>query len=192
MGEVVLKADLTAYLDRKLNPGKVQKKIIRDLAADHDHMIQKMKSGKQLKKRSKKRYSDLSIDQFKSMKKVWEDCSRDAQSGFSLSYGMTIENIQNLIIWLTDKGYAQNSIYNVVNNLKIFLKYAYEQGYHGNDVFKHSDFSVPTEESDAIAPTYDEVVMIYKSTVKKVFAAGQGFICLWLLPCAQGEGFRAN
>jgi integrase len=171
IGKPILKAELTAYLDNEVNPSKRKVRNVRDLVTDHKEMCEKMRSGKLVKKRSKGRYSEDSILQYERMRQRWEECAADKESGFVLSYAMSIEMYRKLVIWIVKKDYSQNSVYNIVNNLKIFLKYTHEEGYHSNDVYKHREFSVPQENSDAIAPTYDEVLKLYNTAFKRTSEA---------------------
>jgi integrase len=167
LGQPVKKAELESYLDRLVKPDKVKKKSDRDFVSDHKRMIQAMRDGTLLKKKSKKKYSPASIDQYQRMRERWEECAADPTSGFLLSYDMTIEIFRKLLVWLIKKNYSQNSIYNIVNNLEIFLRYAYNEGYHANKIYEHREFAVPQEESDAIAPTYDEVITLYNTPFKR-------------------------
>jgi integrase len=160
IGEKVKKQALQDYLDGKLAPGK-KKRSGRDLIKDHQAMIAQMRSGKLLKKRTKSRYSDFSIAQYERMRERWEDCANDPASGFVLSYDMDIDMFRKLPVWMVKKKYSANTMYNIVNNLRIFLKYTYDEGYHTNKVYQHRDFSVPQEDSDAIAPTYEEIIRLY-------------------------------
>lgn len=159
----VLKEELEDYLDRELNVIRRKKKAaVGDLVRDHKQWIADMRVGKILKKKSKKRYSPKSVDQFERMLQRWEECAEDKSSGFTLSYNMTIEGFNKLVVWLVKNQYAQNSIYNIVNNLKIFLTWSYKEGKHANKIFEHPDFNVPQEETDAIAPTYKEIETLYR------------------------------
>lgn len=160
IGQKVIKDELVKYLDSQINPYK-RPRNEHNLIADHKEMISQMKEGKLLKKRTKTRYSNETIAQYERMRKSWEECANDPQSGFILSYQMDIEMFRKMLVWLVAKGKSQNTIYNIVNNLRIFLKHSHEEGFHSNTIYKHRDFSVPQESSDAIAPTYDEVIKIY-------------------------------
>jgi integrase len=163
-----LKAELETYLDKKFNPKRGMKKAVAgNFIEDHKKMIAAMRSGELLKKKSKKRYSPKSIDQFERMRKRWEECAADNESGFVLSYNMTIDVFNKLVVWLVKNQYLQNSIYNVVNNLKIFLTWSHNEGRHNNTVYKHPDFNVPQEDADAIAPAYKEIENLYKCKFTK-------------------------
>lgn len=163
LGKKIQKKDLEAYLDRHINPMRRPRKGGLDLVSVHKDMCRKMRSGELLKKKSKKRYSENSIAQYERMCERWQECAADPKSRFVLSFDMTIEMFRYMLIWLVNKGYSQNSIYNIVNNLRIFLKYTHEEGFHKNEVYKHRDFSVPQEDADAIAPTFDEVIKLYNT-----------------------------
>lgn len=167
--EQVKVAELRAHLDKQFNPDKLGKrKSAGDFVGDHKKMLEAMRTGAMLKKKSKKRYSLESIDQFERMRQRWEECAADKESGFVLSYEMTKEHVNKLIVWLVRNEYAQNSIYNIVNNLKIYLTWSFNEGKHNNEVYKDSVFSVPQEEADAIAPTYAEIEAFYKHPFTKL------------------------
>lgn len=160
LGQPILEGELRAYLDKEL--GVVRKtKQSNAFLEDHKQWVAGMRSGVILKKRSKKRYSPKSIAQFERMRDRWEECAADKSSGFTLSYGMTIDHVNKLISWLVNNEYAQNSVYNVVNNLKIFLSWAHDKGMHTNKIYEHPDFNVLQEQADAIAPTYEEIEALY-------------------------------
>lgn len=160
MGDSIIKADFERYLNMKLRPGKAQKGE-RDLIKDHAEMIREMREGKLLKRKSKAKYSLQTIAQYERMCARWQECTADPDSNFKLNYSMTIDSVKNLISWLVQKEYAQNSVYDIINNLQIFLRYAKRKGYHQNDVQDNREFTVAQETSDAIAPTYDEILTIY-------------------------------
>lgn len=160
LGQPILEPELRAFIDKEL--GVKKKKLpANNLIEDHKQWIEGMRAGRILKKKSKKRYSPKSIDQFERMRARWEECAADPQCRFVLSYNMTIEHVNELVVWAVKNEYAQNSIYNIVNNLKIFLTWGYKEGKHSNKVFEDSNFNVPQEEADAIAPTYEEIAALY-------------------------------
>jgi hypothetical protein len=160
ISEKIIKSEIENHLDSKFRPDKIDRSV-RDLVSDHKEMIEKMRTGKLLKKRIKTGYSEKSIEQYERMRERWEECAADSTSGFQLSYSMDIVMFRKFLVWLVKKNYSQNSMYNIVNNLGIFLKYTFDEAYHQNDVYKHREFSVPQEESDAIVLTYDELIKIY-------------------------------
>ncbi|MFB6456519.1 hypothetical protein ACE38W_14695 [Chitinophaga sp. Hz27] len=164
----IIHDELKTYLDNKFRPDQKKKIANRDLIADHKAMIADMESGALLKPKSKTRYSKASILHYDSMRKVWEDCAADPTSEFVLNYDMTLTLFNNLVKWMMLNGYKQNSMSCVVNCLEIFFRYTAGLGYHQNDVYKHKDFTVPNEESDAIAPTFDEVKAIYNLQLKGI------------------------
>ncbi|WP_072357089.1 tyrosine-type recombinase/integrase [Chitinophaga sancti] len=173
LGKQISKDELTAYLDTKFNPEKLKKAKMKAAAAsarslvdDHKKMINMMRSGQLVKKSNKGKYSDITISQYERMRERWEECAADPKSEFELSYEMTIDHFRNMINWLIIKKYSQNSMYNIVNNLGIFLRYALDKGYHTNRVFEHEEFSIPQEDSDAIAPLYDEILKFYRTSLK--------------------------
>jgi integrase len=159
---------ITLYIDKLFNPRKLERtkaKKTSNLVEDHKKMIAGMRAGEILKKKSKTRYSDESIAQYERMRERWEECAEatkgDAKFRFNLSYDMKVEDVRNLLIWLIKNEYSQNSIYNIVNNLKIFLKWAHVEKLHSNEIYRNEEFNVPQEEADAIAPTYEEVIKLY-------------------------------
>lgn len=165
----ILRSEIESYLDKEFNPDKVlkaQKLAARNLVEDHKEMIYKMQTGQLVKKRSKTLYSDKTISQYERMRERWEECAADPKSGFVLSYDMTIDHYRNLINWMIIKEYSQNSMYNIVNNLSIFLRYSHSEGYHSNEIYKHREFSIAQEDSDAIAPKYEEVLSFYNTPLK--------------------------
>jgi len=163
MVQPIIIPDLVQYLNSELGDEKNVRAKKTGLIEDHKAMIKKMRSGEILKRKSKARYSEDTIGQYERMRERWKECADDTKSGFVLSYNMTIEHVRALIVWLTQQNYSQNSIYNIINNLRIFLKYSHEEGWHSNEIYRHREFNVPQEEAEAIAPTYDEVVQLYNT-----------------------------
>jgi len=170
LGKHVIKCELTAYLDAKFNPEKLEKARMkaaadseRSFVDDHKKMINMMRSGHLVKKSNKGKYSDDTISQYERMRERWEECAADLKSGFVLSYDMTIDHFRNMVNWMIKKEYSQNTMYNIVNNLGIYLRYSHGEGFHSNEVYKHREFSIPQENSDAIAPSYKEVLALYNT-----------------------------
>lgn len=174
LGKDIIKDDLIAYLDAKFNLDKLEKAKMKAVAAskrslveDHKKMINMMRSGQLVKKGNKGKYSEDTISQYERMRERWEECAADPQSGFVLSYDMNMEHFRNMVAWMIKREYSQNTMYNIVNNLGIYLRYSHSEGYHSNEVYKHREFSIPQEDSDAIAPSYKEVLSLYNAPVKE-------------------------
>lgn len=177
----VIKAELEEYLDKKFRPEKIEKKeadaivketntvplIVRDFVEDHKQMIMDMCIGKVLKKDGGV-YSDESIAQYERIREKWEKCARetesDAEIRFRLSYQMGIEDCKNLLNWATKTGYSRNHIYDITNLLKIYLKWSHKKGYHTNPLHTiiSDHIQIQREETEAIAPTYDEILKLYQ------------------------------
>lgn len=178
----ILKTELELYLDTEFRPERlvkqeaVKKAVIRTrtLVEDHEEMLLNMSAGKILKKDGN-RYSEKSIEQYRRTRERWELCAdyyltqskgttKSKELKFILSYEMTIEHCKNLLIWLTENGYKKNSIYDTLNLLKIFLKWAHKGGLHNNQMYMtFSDhISITPEETVAIAPTYNEILQLYQ------------------------------
>ncbi|MFB6454371.1 tyrosine-type recombinase/integrase [Chitinophaga sp. Hz27] len=156
----IIHDELKVYLDNRFRPNKKAPKAERDFIEDHKTMIEKMRNGEILTKKRTK-YSAASIKQFRNMRAVWKKCADSSESGFVLTYDMTIAHVDKLIIWMIGQNYMLNSIHCAITLLQIFLSYSFKEGYHNNQVYKHDVFKVPTEESDNIAPSFAEILKIY-------------------------------
>lgn len=170
----IYEKELRTFLDKTFNPERIEKAnqkakeaAFRSLVDDHKNWIAGMREGLILKKKTKTRFSKMSVNQYERMRNRWEECAADPLSGFVLSYDMTITHFRNLVNWMIRMDYSQNSMYNIVNNLSIFLKYAYGEGYHSNKIFEHEEFSVPQEDADAISPKYNELIVFYNTPLKR-------------------------
>ena len=76
----ILKSALKSYLDKEIKPEKMKALIGRSLVNDHIYMIEKMRSGDLVEKKSKGRYSDDTIAQYLRMRNRWEECAADPKT----------------------------------------------------------------------------------------------------------------
>lgn len=165
-GIKVLKKELLDALDKEFRPGK-KTKIIGNFIEDHKRMVIGMRAGEILKKDGG-RYSKNSCDQFDRIRQKWELCAEDSTSKFKLNYNMDLSDFQKLLVWVNKKNYSKNTVYDIFNNLRIFLKWSFSEGYHGSNNYKliGTALKIRPEESDAIAPTYEEILKLYNYSFK--------------------------
>lgn len=82
---------------------------------------------------------------------------------YPLSFDKISMNWYNdFIEWFTNKGYSINYTGDVLKNVKMFLRNAFEDKVSKNDIFRNSKFKSIKEESEDIYLTEEEVNKIYK------------------------------
>lgn len=174
----ILKGELKKYLDTKLKPAKVKeestrpKKLNRKVAQSnfivvHEEMIKGMRNGEILKSDGG-RYSTKSIEQYERMRDRWVECEAvlkdDPENRIRLSYELTAADCKKMLVLYTKLGYSKNSIYDIFNNLKIYLKWSYNQGFHECKNYENisRELKLRPEKSDNIAPTFAEIKELYE------------------------------
>lgn len=74
---------------------------------------------------------------------------------------ITLNWYNDFIEWFTNKGYSLNYTGDVIKNVKMFLRNAFEDKVSNNDIFRNSKFKALKEESEDIYLTQEEVEKLY-------------------------------
>lgn len=160
---LLLKRDVEDKVNEVL--GKQKKGKAGNFMDDWNLMIEGMRSGDILIKKTKKRYSPGTIERYmdnaKRMSKYIEDKSMVAR------YEKVNEKwVNGLYVWANQQNYAKNTTALLMAQFRAFLTYTYDEGRHRNEIFKKSIMYFSREEVDAVALTEDEIARIYKLNLK--------------------------
>lgn len=105
---------------------------------------------------------DRSIGTIRNYKKIKNILFQFEKEEYPLTFDKVTMNWYNdFIEWFTNKGYSINYTGDVLKNVKMFLRNAFEDKVSSNDIFRNSKFKVLKEESDDIYLSEDEVSRIY-------------------------------
>ena len=174
LGGVLLENEpIKQHLDNEL--GRVKKEKPVKAGADDakpgtflgylDQFVKDSETGKRLNSKSQ-RYAPITLKGFTKLKRTLERYSKETGRGINYDQ-FTIEYYHELKSWLTGKGLCLNYIGALLKDLKLTLKQSYQEGFHQNIVFQHSDFKRLVEEVDNVYLTEQELIRLYNLDLKK-------------------------
>lgn len=174
LGGVLLENEpIKQHLDNEL--GRVKKEKPMKAGADAaktgtflgylDQYVSDAETGKRLNSKSQ-RYAPITLKGFTKLKRTLERYSKETGQGINYDQ-FTIEYYHQFKSWLTSKGLTLNYVGALLKDLKLTLKQSYQEGFHQNTVFQHSEFKRLVEEVDNVYLTEQELARLYSLDLKK-------------------------
>ncbi|MCW3466551.1 tyrosine-type recombinase/integrase [Chitinophaga nivalis] len=158
----ILKNDIKSIVDVILDRKDIVTSTFLD---DWDSMIEQMKTGELLIRRTKKRYKPGTIDRYTDNKVRIKQFSSDKK--VKLEYECIDKQwIEKWFSWSVAQKYSQNTICLITAQLRFFLSITFDRGIHENAIFKSALLYQSQEEVDAVALTEEEIKKIYDLNLK--------------------------
>jgi integrase len=158
-----------------------KKKYNLGFILDWQEMLKKMESGELRQEKNNKAYSPSTIET--STKALLTLKTFAEKEKMQLSYKFDMAQRDNYVRWLMENKYSNNSINTKINMLRSFLKYSKKAGKHNNLTYKDDGFHFPSEITDAIVLTPEEIKAVYSLKLKVAQDKARDFA---LLGCFMG------
>lgn len=156
-GEAVTLESMKEGLDRELkNISSSSIELVEDYILK---FMDDSEKGKRLTKNGK-RIAKTTITAYRNCLWRFQEYQKDRGKKFRFE-DITLNFYDDWVSWLTNQGYAKNTVAKHIKNLKVFMRNALRQGLHDNRAFEDKAFRKSEEITDKVYLTEEELKLLF-------------------------------